>query len=117
MISLKMETLIEGRMVEHDRVEYKRGWNPSEIITTICAYANDFSNVNGGYIVIGVEEKNGRPILPPVGLDEEQLDEIQQELFQYCNFITPRYIPQTVVRIQRRKTFSLRINRKIKYIG
>jgi ATP-dependent DNA helicase RecG len=97
MIPLKLETLLQGRVVEQDRVEYKRGWNPSEIITIICAYANDFSNTNGGYIVIGIEEKYGRPLLPPVGLDENQLDKIQQELFQYCNFITPRYIPQTEV--------------------
>jgi ATP-dependent DNA helicase RecG len=97
MIPLKIETLLEGRVVEHDRVEYKRGWNPSEIITTICAYANDFSNTNGGYVVIGIEEKYGRPLLPPVGLDENQLDTIQQELFQYCNSITPRYIPQSEI--------------------
>ena len=94
MIPLKLETLLKGRVVEHDRVEYKRGWNPSEIITTICAYANDFSNINGGYIVIGIEEKDGRPVLPPMGIDENHLDKIQQELFQYCNFITPRFIPQ-----------------------
>jgi len=94
MIPLKLETLLQGRVVESERVEYKRGWNPTEIIPTICAYANDFSNVNGGYIVIGIEEKHGRPILPPFGIDENDLDKIQQELFQYCNFIMPRYIPQ-----------------------
>ena len=94
MIPLKLETLLTGRVVEHDRVEYKRGWNPAEIITTICAYANDFSNTNGGYIVIGIEEKYGRPVLPPVGIDEDHMDDIQQELFQYCNLISPRYIPQ-----------------------
>lgn len=97
MIPLKLETLLADRVVESDRVEYKRGWNPTETITTICAYANDFSNTNGGYIVIGIEEKYGRPILPPVGIDEDQLDAIQQELFQYCNFISPRYIPLTEI--------------------
>ena len=56
MIPLKLETLLKGRVVESDRVEYKRGWNPSEVITTICAYANDFSNTNGGYVVVGLEE-------------------------------------------------------------
>jgi len=90
MIPLRLETLFAGRIVESDRVEYKRGWNPAETITTICAYANDFSNTNGGYIVIGIEEKYGRPVLPPVGVDEDLLDKIQQELFQYCNFISPR---------------------------
>jgi ATP-dependent DNA helicase RecG len=50
--------------------------------------------MNGGYIVIGIEERFGRPILPPVGLDENRLDEIQQEIFQYCNTIEPRYLPR-----------------------
>jgi len=94
VIPLKLEKLREGRVVESDRIEYKKGWNPTEIIPTICAYANDFSNINGGYIVIGIEEKYGRPMLPPVGLDTDSLDKIQQELFQYCNFILPRYIPK-----------------------
>ncbi len=101
MIPLKLETLLHGRVVEQDRVEYKKGWNPSDIIHTICAFANDFTNTNGGYIVIGIDERNGRPMLPPVGLDEDKLDDIQKELFQYCNLIAPRYIPQPeVVRYQ-----------------
>ena len=97
MIPLKIETLLQGRVVEQDRVEYKKGWNPSDIIHTICAFANDFTNTNGGYIVIGIEEQNGRPVLPPVGIDEDRLDDIQKELFQYCNLIDPRYIPQPEV--------------------
>ena len=97
MIPLKLETLLADRVVESDRVEYKRGWNPADTITTICAYANDFNNTNGGYIVIGIGEKYGRPDLPPVGIDEDSLDKIQQELFQYCNYISPRYIPKTEI--------------------
>ena len=53
MIPLKIETLLKGRVVEHDRVEYKTGWNPNDIIHSICAFANDYDNTNGGYIVIG----------------------------------------------------------------
>ena len=48
MIPLKIETLLEGRVVEHDRVEYKTGWNPNDIIHSICAFANDYDNTNGG---------------------------------------------------------------------
>ena len=97
MIPLKLETLLKGRVVEQDRVEYKRGWNPTDTIHTICAFANDFPNVNGGYIVIGIESKNGIPILPPYGIPKEQLDKIQQEIFQYCNMIEPRYVPKMEV--------------------
>ena len=41
MIPLKIETLLDGRVVEHDRVEYKTGWNPNTVIHSICAFAND----------------------------------------------------------------------------
>ena len=94
MIPLKLETLIKGRVVEHDRVEYKRGWNASEAVRTICAFANDFQNVNGGYIVIGIDSDDGIPLLPPPGIPKEQLDLVQQQIFQYCNMIQPRYIPK-----------------------
>lgn len=39
MIPLKIETLLEGRVVEHDRVEYKTGWNPNDIIHSITTEA------------------------------------------------------------------------------
>ena len=93
MISLKMETLLEGQVVEQNRVEYKEGWNPGDIIRTICAFANDFDNVNGGYLVIGIGANDGIPVLPPKGVEKENVDSIQQEIFQYCNQIEPRYIP------------------------
>lgn len=97
MIPLKLEKLLKGRTVEQNRVEYKEGWNPNDIIHTICAFANDFSNVNGGYLVIGIQAEEGLPILPPKGLSRNTLDSVQQEIFQYCNMITPRYIPRIEV--------------------
>lgn len=93
MIPLKIETLLEGQVVERNRVEYKEGWNPSDVVHTICAFANDYANVNGGYLVIGVAAVEGIPVLPPKGVEKEQVDSIQQEIFQYCNKIEPRYIP------------------------
>ncbi|MCD7921356.1 MAG: putative DNA binding domain-containing protein [Clostridiales bacterium] len=97
MIPLKIEILLQGRVVEQNRVEYKSGWNPNDCIHTICAYANDYNNMNGGYLVIGVSEKDGLPVLPPVGVPVEMLDSVQQEIFQYCNQIQPRYIPKIEV--------------------
>jgi ATP-dependent DNA helicase RecG len=82
MIPLKIETLLKGRVVEHDRVEYKIGWNPNDIIHSICAFANDYDNTNGGYIVIGVKEENGMPVFPLEGVPKEDLDSIQQEFLQ-----------------------------------
>ena len=97
MIPLKLETLLAGKTVEQSRVEYKEGWNPNDIIHTICAFANDLHNVNGGYLVIGIKAENGIPILPPQGIAANRLDSVQQEIFQYCNMITPRYIPRIEV--------------------
>ena len=39
MIPIKIETLLEGRKIERDRIEYKEGFNPSDIVHTVCAYA------------------------------------------------------------------------------
>ena len=43
---------------------------------------------------MGVEERDGMPVFPLQGLSKERLDIIQQEIFQYCNMIVPRYIPR-----------------------
>ena len=32
MIPLKIETLLEGQVVEKNRVEYKKGWNSKETV-------------------------------------------------------------------------------------
>ncbi|MFM9971770.1 MAG: helix-turn-helix domain-containing protein [Burkholderiales bacterium] len=50
------------------------------MLHTICAFANDFHNLGGGYIIVGVAEKQGQPLLPPVGLKPNQIDAIQKEI-------------------------------------
>ena len=64
------------------------------MLHTICAFANDFHNLGGGYIVLGVEERNGRPLLPPKGLDPEQINAVQKELLELGHSaIQPHYHP------------------------
>jgi len=92
-LPIDVSDLIHQKKVERTRIEYKSGWNPEPIIHTITAFANDFDNMGGGYILIGVEEENGRPKLPLLGLDPDKLDEIQQDLLNKCNLIEPRCIP------------------------
>ena len=92
----KIEDLLEMRTIEGSRIEYKKGWNPVKILHTICAFANDIENIGGGYIVIGVEEKDGSPQLPPVGIDKGQIDSINKELLNLSYLIDPMYIPSTV---------------------
>ncbi len=92
-LPVNIDDLIHQRKVERTRIEYKANWNPEPILHTITAFANDFDNMGGGYILIGVEEENGRPVLPLKGLDPDSLDGIQLDLLNKCNFIEPRYIP------------------------
>lgn len=60
---------------------------------SICAFANDFNNWGGGYIIVGIGEKEGRPVFPPSGLEVEQIDRIQKELHAMCNQLYPAYFP------------------------
>ena len=86
--------MLKGRKVEQNRIEYKEGFNSSDIVHTICAYANDIAGVDGGCLVICVKAENGLPVLPSIGLPSELLDDIQLKIFQYCNKIELRYIPK-----------------------
>lgn len=85
--------LLEQQIVESSRIDYKEGWNPESIIHTICAFANDIDNIGGGYIVIGVEEQNGKPIIPVKGLLRDSIDDINKDIVNKCNLIEPRYVP------------------------
>ena len=76
--------------MEGERIEYKAGWNPDAILRTLCAFANDFENLGGGYVVIGQDcNANGQTLFPPMGLADNQLDKIQQELLAVCQLIQP----------------------------
>jgi ATP-dependent DNA helicase RecG len=92
-LPVNIEDLIHGKAVEWDRLEFKRGWNPEEIAHTICAFANDLNNWGGGYIIVGIEEDNGQPILPPEGLEQNQLDRIQGEVLELAHQMLPNYFP------------------------
>ena len=93
-LPINLEDLLRQRHVEGERIEYKAGWNPDATLRTICAFANDFANLGGGYIVIGQDcDDSGVPQFPPVGLDPKTLDTIQRELQTYCNLIQPPYFP------------------------
>jgi ATP-dependent DNA helicase RecG len=93
-LPINLSDLLRQRTVEGERIEYKAGWNPDAIIRTLCAFANDFENLGGGYVVIGQDcDADGRPIFPPVGLPDNQLDKIQRELLAHCQLIQPPYFP------------------------
>lgn len=96
-LPISIERLLDGRTVEGHRIEFKEGWNPAPIYRTICAFANDFSNEGGGYIVVGVEEKDGRPIRPVKGVSLNEIEPIGKDMLGYNNLINPVYHPKTSV--------------------
>jgi ATP-dependent DNA helicase RecG len=83
-LPININNLMSGRIAEWERLEFKKGWNPEPVLHTICAYANDFNNWGGGYIIIGFDEKDSRPVLPPAGLSENQINQVQKELLGLC---------------------------------
>ncbi|MDO9341387.1 MAG: putative DNA binding domain-containing protein [Bacteroidales bacterium] len=94
-LPLNISELIHGKIVEWERLEFKAGWNPEEILHSVCAFANDINNWGGGYIIVGIAEKDGIPKLPPKGIPLSRFDYIQGELVNICYQIQPNYLPVT----------------------
>lgn len=97
MLPINLESLLKKQRIESNRVEFKEGWNPEPILKSICAFANDFDNIGGGYIIIGVKEENGVAVRPVLGIEESKIDKIQRELLDSLKFITPEYRPKIYV--------------------
>jgi len=98
-LPVNIEQLLNGNIVEWERLDFKQGWNPEDVMHTMCAFANDMHNWGGGYIICGIAEKDGRPVLPPAGLDINQMDKIQKELVQLSALIQPtvNYVAEPIV--------------------
>ena len=66
ILPVNLDALLHCRGVESERVEFKASWDPGttgiQVLRTICAFANEYHNLNGGYIVIGVGERDGRAL-------------------------------------------------------
>ena len=65
ILPINLEDLIHARSVESVRREFKKTWSEhvrESVIHSICAFANDFFNLNGGYIIIGIEGNDGQPV-------------------------------------------------------
>ena len=109
-LTINIEDLLNVQGVEKQRVEFKKAWKGSkqgrgpgtywQVLHTICAFANDFYNDNGGYIIIGVEEeddaseKKRQVKLPPCGIPGAQLDRVQKEIMGACQtHIKPNISP------------------------
>jgi len=110
-LPFNLDDLINRRSIEGSRLEFKKIWSndiKKSVIRTICAFANDFLNLNGGYIILGIEEQNGAPILPPIGMDDHDIDRIQRELIGECKgYISPDYLPHLFIEQYQEKTLII----------
>lgn len=97
ILPVNVESLLEGGGVESERIEFKASWNPrttgKQVLRTICAFANDYHNLNGGYIVIGVEAVDGHARLPPVGIEPDVIENAQRWIRGNCKRLDPAYEP------------------------
>ncbi len=106
-IPITIEKLLNENIVESARIEFKENWNPDETLKTISAFANDTDNWGGGYIVIGLKESQGQIDLLNSGLNINEIDNIQKDILRYCNFLKPKYIPETELVNYKGKNFLL----------
>ena len=104
-IPTNIKTLLSGEVVEWARIEFKETWDAEASLKTVCAFANDLDNWGGGYIVIGVEEKDGRPLYPLKGVSLEKIDAFQKSIFAKCKMIRPAYMPIIEVAEYQEKKF------------
>ncbi len=92
-IPTNIKTLLSGAVVEWARIEFKETWNAESSLKTVCAFANDIDNWGGGYIVIGVEEKDGQPVYPLKGVPADKIDVYQKNILSKCKLLRPAYMP------------------------
>ena len=92
-LPISVDKLVHGAVVEPGRIEFKGGFNPNPVMHTICAFANDFNNIGGGYIIIGIDEHDGIPVLPPRGIAQNKIDDTLQSLHNLCHLVEPLYEP------------------------
>lgn len=97
-LPINIEDLLNKRKVEGNRIEFKKGWNPVDIYHSICAFANDFDNLGGGYVLVGVEENEyGIAKRPVIGINIEAVDGILKQMVGFNNMFDPYYLPRTSV--------------------
>ena len=97
-LPINIEDLLRRQKIEGNRIEFKAGWNPDSIYHSICAFANDFDNIGGGYILVGIEEdERGIARRPVKGVPVSSIDKILKDMVGFNNKINPYYLPRTSV--------------------
>lgn len=96
-LHINIDELLNGQAVEDNRLDFKEGWNPDSIYRTICAFANDFEDTGGGYIVVGAKEEHGKAVRPIHSIDPQKIESIEKEMVGFNNLIQPYYQPRLFI--------------------
>ena len=83
---------------ESEQVEWKENVaEVDDVVATLCAFANDYANLGGGYVVCGAREtrdEHGFPALALTGLAAARLKEIEGTVLTRCRErVSPPIVP------------------------
>lgn len=97
MAGIEVDALLPGGSIEPERVEFASNWDPAttgpSVLRALCAFANDFSEVNGGYVVIGAARGEERPLPPGRALTDSAIAAAQKWICRRCLAFDPPYFP------------------------
>ena len=87
-LAININDLLNKQKIESNRIEFKKGWNPGSIYHSICAFANDFDDLGGGYIIVGVDtdDKTGMAIRPVEGVPMKNIDKQNDSILLASHF-------------------------------
>lgn len=54
-LAININYQLNKQKIESNRIEFKEGWNPGSIYHSIYVFANDFYDLDGRYIIVGVD--------------------------------------------------------------
>ena len=103
-LPINITDLLNKQKIEANRIEFKKGWNPESIYHSICAFANDFDDLGGGYILVGVDtdeatgiptiqselKKNGSP-RATIGTNEDRTAQREEDYRAWYSDLVSRY--------------------------
>ncbi len=87
---------------ESEQVEWKENVaDIHDVVRTITAFANDFANLGGGYVVCGAKETqdvHGFKKMETVGLSSQRLKEVEGRVIDACRqYVEPPLAPRVEV--------------------
>ncbi|MBK8054350.1 MAG: hypothetical protein IPK35_14080 [Saprospiraceae bacterium] len=83
-LPINIDSLVHGNTVEWGRLEFKKGWNPEDVIHSMCAFANDLHNWGGGYNpdpIFETDENTFVLVTLPVHQNVQVSDQVNKFIF------------------------------------